>query len=955
MGDHRLCSRSVVAAASSTITAAPGTTNSGAPYLDSMQDEIDDQGSLSELGAYWGKASTPSDKSNEVAANGARSHPLIAHCMDVAAVARTLLGYKRRLTTYWAERCGISPDAFERLVVFASVIHDLGKLSVRFQSMRPDLMPAHLERRPGRGRRHDALGTAIWHCVVRERLLDRVTLFHERVPRRSQLQLLDLVVQAAACHHGKPDSCGVHEWVLETYPEDPISRVSMELFEVAAEISGVAARPIAMDSFARDAWRSASWWISGFVVLADWLGSSQEYFPYHSGPIDVRGYWRDVALRRATGAVEGAGIATRRYGTPSARPSLRSLFPEIDRPRPLQSLADEHPLGGLRQCLVIEDVTGSGKTEAALTFAARMLHEGIADGVYFALPTMATANAMYDRLDGCYRRIVNGDSGSFLALAHGSSRMHEGYVASMTDVGSLDSSASCSIWLGQGNKRALLAPFSVGTIDQALLAVLPSRHQNLRLLGLADKILIVDEVHACDEYVLELLRKLLRRHAEAGGSAILLSATLPRRTRQQLTDAWFSGLPESDGCVAPQLESGDFPLLSQVTSAGYCEIPTEAEAARCRSIPVSLSDDEEAIFAALIECAGRGGCGVWIRNTVADAIRAWETLRTRLHDVPEPMLFHARFALCDRLERERQVLTAFGASSAEGDRRGRILVATQVVEQSLDLDFDLLATDLAPIDLVIQRAGRWRRHSRDSQGNRSQHEGRPPGGILMHSPSPDDAEVFARFLDKEGRGLGTVYPHHPRLWRTARALVDRGAIRIPQDSRDLVETVYDEEIGVAAPERLSRAETRAAGDDAASRCLAANNALEFAAGYTPKSSRVWGNDDYTPTRLGEPTLRARLAVWRGGQLVPWDVPGPHAWERSEVAVRSALLGDAITSDQALSAAMDLHRAENHGLPGRVLLPLEIDDAGYAGASRVCAANGDVRTFRYDRDRGLTWE
>ncbi|MGH0036457.1 MAG: CRISPR-associated helicase Cas3' [Myxococcota bacterium] len=903
---------------------------------------------LYELGAYWGKAaradSPPPDKP--------QSHSLVAHCLDVGAVARVLIDHKTRLVRYWAGLCEIEPDDFERLLVFAALIHDLGKLCARFQALQPSLMPAGVEKRPGRGRRHDALGTAVWRHVVREPLLDRIEIFDDGIPRHDQLGVLDIVVPAAVCHHGKPDFCTNHQWQMETYPGDPIDRVSLQLFEIAAKVSGLSERPVEIRTYNRGPWKAASWWISGFVVLADWLGSNQDFFPYRAAPINVAEYWRSAALPSAQTAIERSGVVNRRS---DFRPSLRSLFPSIAEPRPLQRLADQHLLAGLRQCIIVEDVTGSGKTEAALTFAARMIDEGMAEGIYFALPTMATANAMYDRLDESYQLVINSETTASLALAHGSSRMHEGYASSISDVGASDSAASCAAWLAQSNKRALLAPFSVGTIDQALLAVLPNRHQNLRLHGLTDKVLVVDEVHACDEYVLELLLALLARHAAAGGSAILLSATLPRRTRQALTDAWFSGLPEARRCRPPELECMDFPLLTQVTAVGHGEVASECDPEQARTIPVSLVEDERVILDTLVDCADAGGCAVWVRNTVADAIAAWEMLRALRPTSQAPMLFHARFALCDRLGWEGQVLRAFGPTSGESDRRGQILVATQVVEQSLDLDFDLLATDLAPIDLILQRAGRCRRHPRDARGNRSTREARHPSALLVRSPSPDDFDAFARFLETEGRGLAAVYPHHPRLWRTALALASRGIIRTPEDSRALVESVYDENIAACAPDQLRRAETRASVEDAAVRCLAANNTLNFEAGYTPKSAMAWGDDEYTPTRLGEPTLRVRIARWYGGLLAPWDSPGPHAWERSEVAVRAALLGDPIIEEDALRAAAERHVAENDGLRGRLLLPFNITEAGAAEPAHVRTAEGGTRMFKYDRDRGLTWE
>lgn len=900
-----------------------------------------------DLQEYWGKAR----RDQEVGIGGSDRHPLVAHCLDVGAVAHQLLLPRHRVLDRWATRCGMPAADFSKLIVFSSIVHDLGKLSVRFQNLRPDLTPPGLRPMRGVGLRHDAVGYGIWQWRVRSGVGATIHEYfeppHSNV--KSLLRLLDLVIGAAIGHHGVPVFCNEQELRRETYAGDPIAERALDLFAIAARCAGLPVAPPLDAGAVLSAWKEASWWINGLLVLADWVGSNQIYFPFEDGPVDPDKYWREHALPRAKRAVDGSGVQPPPYPGASR---LADLFPDIESSRPLQALAESLSLGDGPQCLILEDVPGSGKTEAAILLSARLMAGNQATGLYFALPTMATANAMYERLSKPYRRLCGDGGDASLSLAHGASRLHEGFVASYSDTRSDDSAAACNNWLAESNKRALLAPVSVGTIDQALLAVLPNRHQNLRLSALADKVLLVDEVHACDDYVLSLLRVLLTRHAANGGSAILLSATLPRQDRQALLAAWLDGL---NGAEAPNSSESHYPMLTQCSSAGVREEASSCPENLRRSHRVTLAAEPEDVEGALIEEAARGGCAVWVRNTVADAIRAWQSLCARLPGDQQPMLFHARFALGDRLAREVEVLDAFGKLSTSATRRGRILVATQVVEQSLDLDFDLLATDLAPIDLLIQRSGRCRRHFRDAMGNPAGIDSRGEGRVLVLSPDPDDLDAFTEFLRGPGKGLGAVYPHHHHLWRSARVLRKHGRISLPEDARRFVECVYDDEIAEATPDVLQRAADLAAGTDAARRCLAANNTLKFQNGYVPLSATAWGDDEYTPTRLGEPTRRLRLACWDGRDLRPMHQADDHAWALSEVAIRSVLCGDLITDDVELRRAMTAHIQAHNGLRGGLLVPFTLDPSTNEWHASLEARDGGQRRFTYHRGVGLMWE
>ena len=310
----------------------------------------------------------------------------------------------------------------------------------------------------------------------------------------------------------------------------------------------VAAIPSALDAESfRRASVDLSWWIAGLAVLADWLGSNTNFFGYRADPehpLPLADYWA-YAKRQAAIALDASGVlpmnSERALG-------FTELFPSIVTPSPLQDWAATVTLAPGPQIHLLEDVTGAGKTEAAVMLAHRLMGAGCADGFFIGLPTMATANAMYGRIAQVYGKLFS--ECASLALAHGQRNLVESFAKSVVpsgpqedDARQADDSATarCSAWLADHNKRALLSPAGVGTLDQALLAVLHSKHQSLRLLGLFRKVLVVDEVHACDAYMQGVLETLLEFHARVGGSAILLSATLPQRMKQALLDAFASG------------------------------------------------------------------------------------------------------------------------------------------------------------------------------------------------------------------------------------------------------------------------------------------------------------------------------------------------------------------------------------------------------------------------------
>ncbi|MFH1096719.1 MAG: CRISPR-associated helicase Cas3' [Candidatus Desantisbacteria bacterium] len=604
-------------------------------------------------------------------------------------------------------------------------------------------------------------------------------------------------------------------------------------------------------------------------------------------------------------------------------------------------------LVGVNFRFIIEEITGGGKTEAALTLVHRLMADGLASGLFLGLPTMATANAIHKRVKAMYHSLFNNTSNPSLVLAHSTARM----VLEMEEKNRVDrgygtdedsASQNCSAWLSDSRKKALLANVGVGTIDQALIAVLSARHQSLRLFGLCQKVLIVDEVHACDSYMLKLLGTLLRFHAAFGGSAILLSATLPQTIRAQLLKSFDLGANFSD--IKPV--SMAYPLLTCLSIHGLKEIPVVARKDTSRSVTVQHLHHIDEVVKQLQTVIEVGGCACWVRNTVYDAVEAYQQW-TKSFGVEGVRLFHARFALGDRLQIEQDVLRLFGTESIAEDRRGQLLIATQVVEQSLDIDFDYMVCDLAPIDLVIQRAGRLKRHSRDLQGNRikgKDERGETILGVLM----PDALDNADKNWYKEMFPKAyAVYPHHGQLWLTAHWLQKQGRFSMPEDARVMIESVYGEDASQLVPDGLKKIEDSADGKDMANASMGRLNSLNLDKGYLSTMNQ-WQDDTIALTRLGEITMMVRLCRLVNGQIEPLFTGTGHDWELSQLSVRHVYVNKELPEFEAKI------KVAKQAMPDKgcycVLVPLELSGEKWIG--KALNKQGEIIQLGYDNCIGL---
>ena len=901
--------------------------------------------------AFWGKA-RPLEARPEPG-----WHPLAFHCLDVAAVGRALLKGHGGLTEWISRQLRLPPDAAIRLMCFLLCLHDIGKFAKKFQAKEPIRFPECFGDNPAR------LSGFFDHGAGGMRLFD-----DDRgafgLPGNIRPRTWRPLISAVTGHHGSPPEPRMGQTRLTLKSDFGAAgiRVAHEFIRSARSLFSIPPRLFSPPN-RKDICR-ASYAVAGLAVLADWIGSNQSWFPYRNpdGYASFDEYW-DYARNQSTGAIREAGVL------PAPRRRDRLGYEELIGakviPTPMQDWVSNTDLPVGPSLFMIEDETGSGKTEAALMLAHRLMKSGSADGLYVALPTMATANAMFDRLALAYRRLFAKDAEPSIALAHGARGMHEGFRAALPGGGRFEApyanapdrdeasettaSAACAAWIADDRRRTFLADAGAGTIDQALLSVLPSRHQSLRLLGLMRRVLILDEVHAYDAYMQREMEMLLEFQAGLGGSAILLSATLPLSIRERLTDAFAKGLASRDDRFGASM---DYPMATVCADGVRRFAKVAGQPGRARTLPVRfLRSTADALRE--VERAARAGQAVlYIRNTVDDALDAHAELTARGLD-RQPKLFHARFALGDRLEAETGVVELFGKRSESADREGRVLVATQVVEQSLDLDFDAVITDLAPIDLLIQRAGRLWRHDRPERKGELE--------LLVVGPEPV-ADADEKWFGQAFPRAQYVYRDHARLWLTARTLEDSGKIVSPARLRTLIESVYGDEADARMPSGLQGIFFDAEGKAGAERGVATTNTLNLAQGYVWDGG-AWDLDVRTPTRLvDDPQVTLRLARFRGGRIEPYaHAAAPdeawRAWRLSEVNVSARRIGGEAVPPEYADAARAAKASWTRFDSDKILVVLEeaevCGDATLSGTAASGGANPTNVRLRYHPRKGLS--
>ena len=496
----------------------------------------------------------------------------------------------------------------------------------------------------------------------------------------------------------------------------------------------------------------------GLCTLADWIGSNERWFPFVPEPGDEYIEKARVAAKRAVAEV-GLNVFKQREDFSSA-PDFEDLFDIDGRPNHIQRASVEVSLD--HQLVIVESETGSGKTEAALWRFSRMYQTALVDVLYFALPTRSAASQMHERV----RRFVVSmfpDSETQLAVT----LAVPGYISTDQSRGDSelqdypiwwdDRYSNETQWAAENPKRYLAAQVAVGTVDQAMMGVLKVKHSHLRAASLAWNLLVVDEVHASDRYMSEVLVALLRAHMDVGGYALLMSATLGSVARTR----WLHG----QGALIPDMKtsiSEPYPSISTSGNASVVAAVENGQPKRVRIKSYPLMQDFGTVAQRATVPTRQGAKVLVVRNTVDYAVRTQMELERRIAVGEEyhlfsvadvPTLHHGRFAFGDRRSLDERIEQVLGRKRHEGRL---VVVGTQTLEQSLDIDADLLITDLCPDDVLLQRFRRLHRH-RANDGDRTAAYSEPTC-ITLTPPGDDLSPLLKSGRDANGLGpKGYVY------------------------------------------------------------------------------------------------------------------------------------------------------------------------------------------------------
>lgn len=589
-----------------------------------------------------------------------------------------------------------------------------------------------------------------------------------------------------------------------------------------------------------DSWKDIEWLepvlvhLNGLLIIADWLASNSDYFPLLRDGEDSRKLFEQERLvRRAR-----AGVARFELPAPWNPRDLGGTASELLRSRftlPVTATATATQVAAVEAArsmelpglLIVQDVMGAGKTESAFMAAEILAARTGRRGVLFALPTQATTDAMFNRSLKWLGQLSNeyaDDKTEFSTqLMHGRANLNKnaaalrraGWAARDRLFGAIEHShpdgelsavrklridAESDLpaesrlqilpWFS-GRKKSILADFVVSTVDHVLFAAMRSPHLALRHVGLERKIVVIDEVHSYSTYMNEYLGRALEWLGASGVPVVMLSATLSHAQTGRFQAAYRAGVESQTlvrrrGRVRPEpivtpypcvVTGGSGPLSIIDTSSGSVQ-----RTVRMRELPrtTNLADH-------LADLLRGGGTALVVRNTVRTAQATYHDLREQFGT--DVTLTHARFTIADRQQRDADLLKKFGPPRGETARPHRaIVVATQVVEQSLDVDFDVLVTDLAPIDLVLQRIGRLHRHERPRPPHLA-----TPTCLVAHLPSENSSSPYLE------RGAKAVYGAALLLRSAAtirRVLNSGGDVTLPQDMTALIESVYGSEATV---------------------------------------------------------------------------------------------------------------------------------------------------------------
>ena len=695
--------------------------------------------------------------------------PAWVHFADTANIIRKLVVTWLPASVVHAADSEMSQEDFLNLCTFLALTHDIGKLTPVFQSGISEQFPELRTRIEQSGLLLYGMNSLLSASNSPHALAGEAILLDFDCP-----QSVAVVVGA---HHGKPQEIKYDVENQTRYYEENYygckgkdseqgklwEAVRQEWLQFSLETSGyTSVEGLPQLNM------GAQMLLTGLLIMADWIASNTNYFPL----IDIDDNGADSSVEyRVQKAWETLHLPD--LWTPScffmddAQFQSRFGFLPNEVQKTMIKAAEDAVQPGI---LILEAQMGVGKTEAALAAAEVLTAKTGSAGLFFGLPTQATANGIFPRLEQ-WAMEQSEDTLHSIRLAHGMAELNEQYQALFHGASQLaeDMNPSGLVahqWF-EGRKQALLSDFVIGTVDQLLMAALKQKHVMLRHLGLAGKIVIVDECHAFDAYMNTYLDRALMWLGGYGVPVILLSATLPEKRRLEFISAYLGRKKLKDDELPV---SRAYPILTWTDGedikqqAISVDTPSKTVSVKCIS--------DEAIADCLKQALSEGGCAGVIVNTVSRAQNLADNLKKLLPDT-EILVFHSHFLMPDRAQKEHVLLQRLGKKSTPDTRDNLIVVGTQVLEQSLDIDFDVLITDLCPMDLLLQRLGRLHRHTRKRPANVTQ----PCCAVL--GANTETLEEGSRFV--YGDWL---------LLQTKRLLPN--SITLPQDIPMLVQDTYQE-------------------------------------------------------------------------------------------------------------------------------------------------------------------
>ena len=810
-----------------------------------------DRLSTSATAAFWAKTGIQDSSTEENKESLSEGLSLVQHMLDTGSVAARLWdtwlapGLQKR----FSEHLKLSMADTRALVCWLAATHDMGKATPEFACQF--------------GKQEDGKHLSVYRERIEQEKFD---IPEGLIPSKKDAQcphskysqsiLIDLLTKnvvgmppeviitlasISGAHHGIPagyfpKSDSLSNRILnDLSPKSKWRAAWQELYDITLERFGASSALQQLAQHGQAIPVSVQFCITGFVIMSDWIASNPDFFPmgtFGSAEQEQRARigWQALGLeQRWTAALDtnpdtpAADLYASRFGwsNPTLRPMQEVV---VEAARSMQS-------GGM---MCIEAPMGQGKTEAGLIAAEFLAQATGRTGVAFAAPTQATSNALFDRViewvEYQTSNVAQEHGGPIephsMFLGHSKNRFNKSYEA-ISEADIFDESPTLGrennrktlrpgtslarhSWLS-GTKKGLLSSFVVCTIDQVLMTALQARHVMLRHLGLASKVIIIDEVHAYDAYMSKYLSTALYWLGQMNAPVILMSATLPSDIRNELMKSYAKGLKIGTKPLKlttyshPTLDL-DYPVIHTLTAEdnGTPKKWKVEQPAEQTEIELKLIDDSpESVLNILEPLANDHGCAAVICNTVGRAQEMHAFLSERFGE-EHVILTHSRFTATHRAEQEELLVSKLGKkahySEADGEDSSRphrlIVVGTQVIEQSLDLDFDVMITDFAPVDLVLQRMGRLHRHDSRSSSERTPAYRKPVCYVR-------GVETFGSYDAAPDFPYGSKAVYEPKILFSSYAQLlphfDGEPIRIPADISPLVQKSYQKSMSDEIP------------------------------------------------------------------------------------------------------------------------------------------------------------